>query len=696
MNLMDMLSAEQSLNPDTITEPFYDTLRQPEMPEKTENTVYYLPCEMTTLQKDMSEAVVQIFAGLLESQIVKRKQRTSINTLLESSSLLEYSESLIVESLLIMYDQLVTISMHPSLLVDHFISKGLLLLSPKDRLLDLSGKMRLFNELVDLLTEKQEAGAFLWDYNLFVVARSVKELELIEGLILGKKLEYYNLSSGKLYEENFSLSKFKKESSVDDLPNPEMWRKQRHHRRRGHGPKLKPKHKLILHLISSSQLYGSYHFDGLLDLVFSFDVELKLSSASLDLLRRSNRASLKFALHALSLAPVFIPIQIFSIEHIGRVLAPPDRSFSNTREEDDWRLKVLKTFIINRSHLFVPLKDEKCLVNHAQFFQELGDWLLKWDAIVPPLCLTTLEKYSEQISLDTEDAKMISSTKENHLMALSTTFMPLSKEIKCDFAANSGYKEEICYSTLKRELAFYLNKRAEQVEALIADGLNKVLPDLRQSETSRQAQMDSFEDQVNNSYRKLRKLNELLPSVDKKFNRVETEHQNMQAQNTETKNLLVHIKDVTSTKTEDEIAALAEAHCNLLKELQKEKERLEEDYKVLTDESERAREVYQLLSMEAVKLSSSLNSALEKQKKLGEKLDGPGMRQLPNLVKKDELDMYEDKLRRIRAESNLMNLLLNSRFDRCVKERASSMELANLSNSRLINRGSRSSTPFMN
>lgn len=689
MNLMDMLSADLALNSVAAEEPFYETLASFELNQQPENTIHYLPCVMSTLQKDMAEAIVQIFSSLLESEIVMRKQRTSINTLLESTSLLKDNEQLILDSLSLMYNLLLTISMHPSLLVDHFISKGLLLLSPKDRLLDLSGKMRLFNELIDSLTEKQESCALKSVYNMLVVARSVKELELIEGLIVGKKLVYYNASSGKLYDEEPSSTRIKSDYSGDS-PGIDSWRRPRHHNRLV-AEETSPS-KLVLHLITSNQLYNTYPSSTPLDLIFSFDAGLDLKSPGLDLRRRNNKAS--FGLIPQRQSPLLIPIQIFSIEHIGHILTQPNHSFSTPKDEEAWRLKVLKTYIVNRSHLFMPRKQDEVIANYSKIFRDVGNWILNWEKVRLPAILNLLEEYSTLLTIDPEDSAVISSVKENHLSSLGSTFMPISGEASsCFISSDSVPKEPVDYQSLKLELAQFLNKRADEVETLIEDGLGSVLPNLRMVEASRQLEIDSLEDQVGIHYRKLRKLNESLLSVDKKFNRVESENQNLQTQHNEVEKLMAHLEDITKNKSDEEIDSLMNEQSAIVKDLENEKDRLDEEYKSLAEGSEKAREVYQSQSTKAVKATGKLNSVLLKQKLLEEKLNGPGMRLIPSLTRKDELAMYDRKIRRIENENKFLNLLFSMRFDRLVRERTSSMEHAASLSGRLNNR-SRASTPF--
>ncbi|GEQ69420.1 hypothetical protein JCM33374_g3092 [Metschnikowia sp. JCM 33374] len=237
MNLMDLLSSDSNTVPpeqdfnnlnnlsnyNEYTS-FYggDLQNIPEDvdPAKNPSTVYYLPTEMCSLQKDMSEAVIQMFTSTLSAELFPRRERSNINSLLSgpddavngSHDTGPQSRAKIVS---LIYNQLLTISMHPSLVVDHFISKGLLLSSTKARIRSFSGKLALFDKIIDLVSEKYEMETPSEDYNLMVIAKSIKELELIEGLVVGKKLRYQNVSSGKcLYEESRKTNRLDK----DDLP----------------------------------------------------------------------------------------------------------------------------------------------------------------------------------------------------------------------------------------------------------------------------------------------------------------------------------------------------------------------------------------------------------------------------------------------------------------------------------------------
>jgi hypothetical protein len=175
MNLMDILSneppnsmyAESDLKIDSILEQNGESQNMYESSEfEPEQRIYYLPTILTRIQKELLEVMIQIFSTDLLNEIHSKNQRGSINSLLDNAS------SPILNSydkLNLLFDQLMIIDKHPSLLVDHFIPKKLLLLETNEKLSTLSGKFLLFNKLVDTFIEEAKV-----PFHLLVVAPSIK------------------------------------------------------------------------------------------------------------------------------------------------------------------------------------------------------------------------------------------------------------------------------------------------------------------------------------------------------------------------------------------------------------------------------------------------------------------------------------------------------------------------------------------
>lgn len=668
------------------------------------NNVHYLPTVLTKLQEDMCEAVVQICSPLLQKEIVTRTQRASINSLLDADEPVFNGQSApelaAGEVGTLLFDQLKRISRHPSLVVDHFIPKKLLLLEPKSRLLPMSGKLIFFNKLVDLISEKYESGdenADLADYNLLAVAESVKELEWMEGLIIGKKLHYLHLSARKLYEEEDKQARFVKEESVDEEVQSHEFKKRRRHYLARISKRKRPAPLFTVHLITSRQLYLGYSSNTPIDLIVSFDSEIDVSSGSIELLRSNNKVSNR-SLNEISVkTPVIVPVSLFSIEHIMSLLPRPALEFGHELSvtEKLWKLLVASAFIVNRFQIFKQDSKNFYLNAYGQDFSLLLSWLFNWDKQTLSPEVKTLLKYTLDVSLNYSDVKLESRLKENYLKSLGKLFADTANGWDNSSQAIFNDLAQLTYEICKKRLAEFLNGRIEQTRTLIHEGTASILPKFRECEAERQEEIDKDEDLVGIEYRKLRKLNEDANIVDRKFNRSENEHARVQAQETETREMLVHLEDYMENKTDEELQTLIDEQTKLLDQLIEEKSKLDEDYEKIVAETESLRTEYQTKSADAVQATNKLSSAKALQTLLESKLSRPGMSTLPTLARQDEYQTYETKLKRLLQENAFIKLLFLQKLDQLVKERSAIVDSTSSgSTSRPSNRISRASTPF--
>lgn len=705
MNLMDMLSQDPAqLQPAQSPELqlFAENACSTSPLDREFNNVFYLPTVMTKLQKDMSEAVVQIFRSGLEKEIRSRRLRASINSLLDNTEIFGNPDTLSLaeraQVVRLMLDQLKSICMHPSLVVDHFIPKKLLLLDIKERLLKMLGKLDLFNRIVDLISETYERPGAQGDFHLLVVAESIKELEWIEGLILGKKLYYRNLSTRKLFEEE-EKPRFVKEESIDE-ENVEFKRRRRHfvarHTRRSSQPYFS------LTLITTRQLYQNPLSGVQFDQIISFDAEIDLNSPSIELMRANNRAS-RVSMHVQVKTPVIIPTPIFSVEHLLRVLpGPGGLELKNSSDAQmTWQLLVLNVFVANRYKLFSDHHEDFFIENYGRNLSVLRDWLFNWDRVQLPSVF--LLKYTNQLSFNWTDEKLESRLKENLLASLTRIFTQeaeasltriLSQEAEAQHsqADISGVTD---YETFKRKLAEFLSDRAAQVDTLIREGLLNILPKFRDEESKRQQEIDRDEELVGEEYRKLRKLNDDAIVVEKKFLRADTEYARVEATQKETQTMLEYLDETLKSKNEDELTTLIDEQSKLLQQLEEEKSKLDAEYTKVDEESEALRGKYQTKSTDAVEATSQLNAAKATYDQIFSKLNGPGMKLLPSLTKKDEQMTFDFQLSKVNKESAFIVQLFGLRLDKLIKERTAILESTSTgSSSRPSNRISRASTPF--
>ncbi|KAM9933401.1 hypothetical protein OXX80_006981 [Metschnikowia pulcherrima] len=711
MNLMDLLSGDSaSLHPEqdfgafNNVDTFYENVPQSNPPQAESNPslVYYIPTEMTPIQKDMTEATVQMFKSTLERDLMPRKERSNINSLLSApddaiNGSHDADPSSQAKTLSLIYSQLQTICMHPALVVDHFIPKGLLLSSTKARICSLSGKLTLFDRIVDVISEKYELHSPAQDYNLMVIAKSIKELELIEGLLTGKKLRYRNVSNGKrLYEEETMPSRPDRDELPDDEQTIEYKHRHQHFEARRSGKSQISQKEFVLHLITSSHLCSTFASDTKYDFMVSFDSALDVASPGVELLRSSKRVELSASI-AQPRVPILFPTPLFSVEHLSKVIPKPETvlgSFSSNSEAD-WRRRILSVFVANRHLIYVDRKSNTMSTEDCKAFGSLEELIFKWESTPASSPFKWLQNYTKQVDTSPSYDTVKTELGHNYLKLLGQTFG--ASTVNQDQASITKFDDLPLYDYegFKRLMARFMNARLTQIAKLKANAIENHIPKLRETESQRQVEIDADEDSVGENYRKLRKLNEEVSVVDKRFTRVENENQKLQEAVTENQQMFDHLQNVLNTKTDDNLSQLMAEQDTLLEQLEKEKTTLTGERDVLAEEIEVARDEYQQISTQALQVTERLSTLKAKQVMLHKRAEGPGMLILPSLARKDEISNYETQLCRLNQETSFLNGLFASRFEKLVKERNLMVDTtAPISGARQTSRISRAPTPL--
>lgn len=671
------------------------------------DNVIYLPSMMSNLQKDVCELIVQIFRKGFEEELQRSKNRASISNLsndaddLQGNMNADQARESSARLINLMYEQLRKVSMHPSLLVDHFIPKRWLLLEVNERLLNLSGKLALFDRIVEILCEKFNGDEKPQrDYNVLVMAETVKELEWIEGTIIGKEINYKNLNTRKLYDTDETQREPREEFTEDELFAADNRNKRRHYKQRRQRAADKGKSTgLTLHLATSRHMYESYASSVQFDLIFSFDSHPDLQSASMQLIRSNNEA-LSASLQARQYkTPIIIPIPIYSVEHFSIVLPRPELELdlrSGPESQVKWKLKVISAFVANRHRLYEHDDNDFYVDKFGDNFEDLRSWLFKWWEVPAPTSASLLEESKSSLQLHPSEEKLLKRLLENFSDYLKAAFSLEKHKFKFESPVTESVEEVITdFDTFKRKFAEALNYRTELVETTVRRGLFEVLPEYRKAETERQTDIDACEDQMGERYRKLRKLNEEASTMDRRYNRAEAEHSKVESTHKENKEMLKHLEEVIQEKSDEEIKQLVEEQTKVIAQLAEEKERLDKELSGVAEEGESLRGSYQTKSSEAVNISMNLSSAQKKNETLSGTLNGPGMHILPSLKKKYEQMSYETKFNRLQKENAFLKLLFLSYLDKMVRERSAVVDSTSAGlSSRPTNRISRGSTPF--
>lgn len=676
--------------------------------------LYYLPTELTGLQKELSEMSLNIFKPELLEDMYTRKEKTSITCLLETSDedrrAIKGNELTMHERIELLFDQLFLISKHPSLLVDHFMPKKLLLLQTNEGLEGLSGKFQLFNRLVNSFIDRYppEESSYIYttDMHILVVGQNVKELELIEALIIGKKVYYKNLSSHKLYEDDRELERGS-DKQVEE-------RRKSRRGKRFNKPTGEKRSKVCLYLVTSLQLYNNYipssaHINSKFNFIFSFDMRLDISSPSIEIMRSLETSSGGISYDSRDTAvfktPVLIPIPLYSIEHM-LLLIPELQSglnlISQSKDSPKYRrkLQALHTLVVNRGLAYRFDDSDFFIHNYGFDMSLLFDWLHNWTKVNFPLeNLSKKCTNNEEIVFSFDGHDIESQLRMNYLPDVDQEMMLhcMPKKEEGDIMLHSSYKlDPFTYKTYKEMLTFLVHHRISQYEnASDSCEKNFIIP-WREKESRRQEEIDRDEIEVAQHYNKLKKLNTEASNSERKLGRVESDLKKFQEMKADWESKLDFLKQNTLTSGNgDELEKAVEAQRTIIDNLREEVEKTDKEYEKIDKVYESSRSKYQITSVEAARMSTEQKTLRAQNDKLRNHFNGMGFNILPSLIGKEDIISLESRLARLKSENQFIQTFYNKKLEKLVKERRNVLEGTNSgSNSRSNSRLSRASTPY--
>ncbi|SCU88464.1 LAFA_0E12860g1_1 [Lachancea sp. 'fantastica'] len=163
-----------------------------------QNASFCIPVGLTSLQKDLIEILISTHAKSLLQLCENGKYKALENGENDAKLTLPALSPNQLTSLL--STNIRAIANHPCLLVEHYMPRKLLLMEPGERLIDASDKFQKMAALLDSLLYRDRK-RFPNALQIAVISHSVKELDLIEGYLLGKSIRLKRLSGTSLFDE---------------------------------------------------------------------------------------------------------------------------------------------------------------------------------------------------------------------------------------------------------------------------------------------------------------------------------------------------------------------------------------------------------------------------------------------------------------------------------------------------------------
>ncbi|AGO09922.1 AaceriAAL069Cp [[Ashbya] aceris (nom. inval.)] len=166
--------------------------------------VYYIPVGLTSLQKDLIEILLCMHAESFLEEFEPNEAVMQSEKQIKAEKESEAMEGLGLGPLTptqmntMLLRHLRAVANHPCLLVDHYMPRKFLLMEPGEELIAMSEKFRVLNQIMEAILSRRRRQRPL---QMVLVSHSVKELDLIEGFMLGKMVKIKRLSGTSLFDE---------------------------------------------------------------------------------------------------------------------------------------------------------------------------------------------------------------------------------------------------------------------------------------------------------------------------------------------------------------------------------------------------------------------------------------------------------------------------------------------------------------
>ncbi|GCE96979.1 hypothetical protein ZYGM_000194 [Zygosaccharomyces mellis] len=574
--------------------------------------VFYLPVGLTPFQRDLTEILVSLHARSFQRELESSRNND------EKDAVAEYPK-LSSKQMTYMLDKGIrVVANHPCLLVDHYMPRQFLRMVPTDNLVTTSDKFQKLQELLSRFIQR-DRGTFPDVLKICIISHNVRELDILEGLVLGERVKIKRLSGASLYDEKHvfpterSVSPVDANGSRDGTPgNESSSNRYTGYPRDDYDYSLK--HKLrskqrndddwlflttTTHLINDPELMAGFN----VDFVISFDPLLDPFLPALENIKRKGQKRLPLVKLLVKDSP-----DHFFLEN------PPTESTDKYQHLKS----AIEHFLSTRhtSYNNLPSLDYKQVV----------EMLLKNEITIPSLSEISLS----QVSTDAQPFELIMSR-----LDFSDNKLSINENV---FDMKS-YQSELNERTLDRLLKV-------QNECRHGD---EILSRKRRSETERQNYLDGTRVEAGNIFKKFQKEEKSIIDSDKRLERCKSEASKLDDKIKALDDAIAEVKRITSLpdvnpklqQYSQRIDALKSQLGSLLKQnLQR------------NEQNDSLRSQYQQKSSEAAEQSQLTKVLKTEVDQLRKNLDGPALRiQMKTLLSQEQ-----------RLKNDLVSLKSRSKF----------------------------------
>lgn len=158
------------------------------------SNISYLLVDLTPFQKDLVEILISLHASSLKQELEPADDQ------IKNGDEKMYPQLSAKQMMYIFDSNLRAVANHPCLLVDHYMPRQFLRMEPNENLINNSDKFQKLQQILCGIIERNRV-EFPEVLRICLISHSVRELDLLEGLILGQRVRIKRLSGTSLYDE---------------------------------------------------------------------------------------------------------------------------------------------------------------------------------------------------------------------------------------------------------------------------------------------------------------------------------------------------------------------------------------------------------------------------------------------------------------------------------------------------------------
>lgn len=607
-----------------------DILPERSMTSPRRSRVSYLPVNLTSFQRDLVEILISLNAKAFEEELSANASNTSADQ--EDGK--SYPQ-LSTKQMMYMFDNnFRCVANHPCLLVDHYMPRQFLRKQPKENLINTSDKFMRLQKLLSGFIGRDRT-QFPQLLRICLISHSVRELDLLEGLILGQRVRIKRLSGTSLYNEHHIYNEKPAASrpgdyeSRDATPFNETGANKYTgysrddydyslKRRKCEDDKVKDDWLFLTttaHLINDPSLLDDYE----IDYILSFDPLLDPSLPAIEKLNIKLNQK--------------VPIIKFLVTD-----SPDHYILANASEEEYGNFSDLKKSI---DHFLCTRHLRHDAAASVDYYQLVASLLRSEQAegLLPSIELSTLDNSVTPYEPHLTPLKHF----ESHLTADKAVY-----DMK-------SYQSELANRVMKR----YLDLQEESQHML------QVVAEYRLEETKRQNTLDDLKATVATKFKKLQEVEKELNESEKRLERCQTESGKLDEREKFLeldKNELERLSNLTN---DNALANVIREYTERNLELQNQLDELEASNEEKGNRNEQLRTEYQQKSSQAAEQAQRLTKLKASLDLLNKDAKGPASSIQADILK-DQENRLKEELNTLKSKSQFYQAYVNkmtARYD---------------------------------